>query len=150
MKNHNTILIPILFTFFILFTIIIVLNNSNRIRKKEVVIDDGFFKIQDSAIVNKSDILIENLVLKNGFKNLFLGANFKEYNFALRNWRIEESYNKKVIECTARDVSKIYINGVQLEKINLVFFNNFLISIKIYSKLSKKKVKMKRAFILHL
>lgn len=139
MKRKNYFSDYILFILIIVLAIIIALSSKNETKKDESGVSDDFFSIQDSVIAIKSDNLIENLDLKKGFKNLIIGTNFKEYNFNPYGWNISESYDKKVIECTTNAVRDIYINGVQLKNINLIFFNSILISIEVNSQLSKEK-----------
>lgn len=97
-----------------------------------------YFIIKDTAINNLSANPIDNLEVKNGFKNIFLGSNINEYQFNPREWNtIKESKSDIVIYNKDFD-GQLVINNVTLDKIKLIFFKETLISINVYSKLSKE------------
>jgi len=111
----------------------------NSLRKTEKSKLSSYFQIKDSLFENKSADLIKNLEKKNGFKNLFLGTSFDNYNFNPKEWSISKYYNNDVIHCTIKFDNEISINGVVLKEVKLIFFEKELISIHVQSKLSKIK-----------
>lgn len=136
MKTVSIIIILILI---VVFFIIALVFYNGEIRKS-----DNYFEIQDSLIVKKTDRLIENLDIKNGFKNLFLGTSFEKYNFNSKDWNISKSYDYSVITCSKEFNDYLYINRVQLEKVKLIFFKKKLISISVYGRMSKEKQNITR------
>jgi hypothetical protein len=114
-------------------------NNPNYTEKKQNSKNNiKYFKIVDSPLTNKSNIKIENIDRKNGFKNILLGSYFLSYEFNNKEWEITDDNYPNITEAVYKVTNDNYsINNAKLESIRLVFFMKKLIIIEIESSIQK-------------
>lgn len=119
----------------LLLGLIIIVQCKNEIIKEEK--ETIFFEIHDTLLINKSPDLHKNVDIKHGFKNIFLGTNIHDYKFD-KNW--ENYYKYKIIRVYSSILGNPFeINGTSLRKITLVFFEDKLVLIKVFSDERKTK-----------
>jgi hypothetical protein len=93
---------------------------------------NNYFKIKDVEPKSLGPSKIENLDIKNGFKNIYLGSNFSSYNFNPNEWEFVKEHEGKIIKATGNLTGKkIVINNVPLENIKLTFYDSLLILIDV-------------------
>lgn len=120
----------ILNNFFLIISILLLTSCQANIDDKHT--KNNYFKIKDVEPKNIGTSKIENLDIKNGFKNIYLGSDFSSYNLNPNEWEFDKKYEGKIIEATSDLTgSKIVINNVQLKNIKLTFYDSLLVLIDV-------------------
>ncbi len=102
-------------------------NVSENPKSVSIEIDSGYFKLVDDTNSSASPRNLNNLELKRGFKNLYLGTLFSDYNFNKREFKTSKYCNGEIVFCVKSfENDTAYINGVKLSQIELLFFKGKL------------------------
>lgn len=102
-------------------------NVSENPKSGSIEIDSGYFKLVDDTNSSASPRNLNNLELKRGFKNLYLGTLFSDYNFNKSEFKTSKYCNDEIVFCVKSfENDTEYINGVKLSQIELLFFKGKL------------------------